>query len=150
QLAGFKPNVGDAQPLTRAQLQKAQSISDAAVYLWYGVRAAQKAENPAAPITADDVLNGSFKGHSNETSRTTAGLSKDNVTTMLNFYPADKPPLEDGYAGARAAISTNPDTKAAAEKIQDIGPRPDADGPNGLALGRPVGDLAYNAALKGI
>src|SRR5262249_48385955 len=98
QLAGFKPNVGDKQPLTQAQLKSAPTVSDAAVFLWQGMRAlegpnekAQAAAKQAgtkvpADLTAANVLNGTFKGHKNETSRTTAGLSVDNVTTMLDFY----------------------------------------------------------------
>jgi hypothetical protein len=167
QLASFKPNVGDKQPLTQDQLKGAQKVSDAAVFLWKGMRAlegpnekAQAAAKQAgtkvpADVTASDVLKGTFKGHNNETSRTTAGLTVDNVTTMLNFYRNwvpiknfPKPPLEDGYGWARAAISTNPATKATAEKIQDIVTRPDADGRAGLALGRTVVDNAFNEVLN--
>jgi hypothetical protein len=167
QLAGFKPNVGDKQPLTQAQLKSAQTVSDAAVFLWKGMRAleqpnenAQAAARKAgtkvpADLTAADVLKGTYQGHKNETSRTTAGLTVDNVTTMLDFYRSwvptkkfPKPPLEDGYGWARAAISTNSATKATAEKIQDIVTSPDADGRAGLALGRTVVDNAFNDVLK--
>jgi hypothetical protein len=167
QLAGFKPNVGDKQALTQADLQKAKKISDAAVFLWQGMRALEWANEKAqaaatkahtkvpANVTADDVLKGSYKGHKNETSRTTAGLTADDVTKMLDFYrnfkpigKFDKPPLEDGYSWARAAISNNTATKAIAEKIQDIVTRPDADGRAGLALGRTVVDNAFNAVLN--
>jgi hypothetical protein len=167
QLAGFKPNVGDGQALTRTQLQSAQRVSDAAVFLWEGMRAAERPNEAAqaaaakagtkvpANITADDVLAGTFKGHKNETSRATAGLNKDNVTTMLDFYRNwvpiknfPKPPLEDGCSWARRAVSQNSATSATAAKVADIVTRPDADGRAGLALGRTVVDNAFDSVLK--
>jgi hypothetical protein len=64
QLAGLKPNVGDGKPLTRADLQRAETVSDAAVFLWKGLRAvewpnekardaADNAERVAAATTRD-------------------------------------------------------------------------------------------------
>ena len=169
QLASFKPDVGDKQPLTQKQVQGAKTVSDAAVFLWKGMRdlewANEKAQAAAikagtkvpANITAADVLKGTFNGHNNETSRTTAGLTVDDVTTMMNFYgnwkPTDKykkPPLEDGVAWARAAIQRNPATQATAAKIQDLVTKPEADGRVGLALGRVVVDNEFDDALKKI